>query len=503
MIGSYGAKAIKGDYIGFTFNGVHSSDLGIVRVSDGSRYTNDLLPVLMDKRSQQGQGSASWDGVPYFGSNYTQKNFELNIAYDRVNEADMVAMQRLFGDKTPHYLWFDENPYKQYLVKIAAPPQFKWVCFDETNNGGEARYYKGEGNLRFVSYVPYARARVPFLDSSIDEVHLKYQYGEPLYRRIKVAKPAHIFKSTQETVFKLYYDFEPSLTSPPQGEIDKWIYQNGEWISSEAALAEDIDNDGTISSQNNIILGDGIWLDPKKILRKVPFIEGGLTGDGATYYLDNLANKYLIDENTVKRVDNESAVFPIFLNTTHITSINVEEGVNGPQYFIYLKDKLTLESFYNFEEWKAASHLRYINFDNTRDYDIFYSTDKHSYAFIYNAGDIEAPLYLTWVNNTNHFDGDVIELYSLDDFNNGRLDRDHCLGWLEIGAFDLTGQGIVIDSKLKNLKQLGTNNIITGTIYTEYHTKGDFFKIPATDDTYVIISKNKKSYKIEHPHLYY
>jgi hypothetical protein len=37
------------DYIGFTFNGVHSSDLGIMRVSDGSRYNDSLLPTIQDK----------------------------------------------------------------------------------------------------------------------------------------------------------------------------------------------------------------------------------------------------------------------------------------------------------------------------------------------------------------------------------------------------------------------------------------------------------------------
>jgi hypothetical protein len=36
----------KGDYMGFTYNGSHSSDLGIVRVSNGSRFDENLLPTL-------------------------------------------------------------------------------------------------------------------------------------------------------------------------------------------------------------------------------------------------------------------------------------------------------------------------------------------------------------------------------------------------------------------------------------------------------------------------
>jgi hypothetical protein len=36
----------KGDYMGFTYNNTHSSALGIVRVSDGSRFNENLLPTI-------------------------------------------------------------------------------------------------------------------------------------------------------------------------------------------------------------------------------------------------------------------------------------------------------------------------------------------------------------------------------------------------------------------------------------------------------------------------
>jgi hypothetical protein len=39
-------RCIKGDFIGFTLGNIHSSELGLVRVSDGSRYNEDLLPPL-------------------------------------------------------------------------------------------------------------------------------------------------------------------------------------------------------------------------------------------------------------------------------------------------------------------------------------------------------------------------------------------------------------------------------------------------------------------------
>jgi phage-related protein len=60
---------LKGDYIGFTFNGVHSSDLGIVRVSNGSRFDENLLPTIKDKTVEV----SGRDGAYYFGSQYTQR----------------------------------------------------------------------------------------------------------------------------------------------------------------------------------------------------------------------------------------------------------------------------------------------------------------------------------------------------------------------------------------------------------------------------------------------
>jgi len=39
-------SVLRGDYIGFSYNGIHSSDLGIVRVSEGSRFNENLLPTM-------------------------------------------------------------------------------------------------------------------------------------------------------------------------------------------------------------------------------------------------------------------------------------------------------------------------------------------------------------------------------------------------------------------------------------------------------------------------
>lgn len=162
-------RCIKGDYIGFTFGGVHSSELGLMRVSDGSRYSQDLLPPLQDKVAQVN----GRDGVVYFGSQYNTRPIKVPVAFDNMTEESFNQLKKLLQDKKPKYLWFDETPYKQWLVKAANAQNFKWICFDESHNGKEKRIYKGEGTLEFSCFSPYAESRVTFLDEPIDLVIFK------------------------------------------------------------------------------------------------------------------------------------------------------------------------------------------------------------------------------------------------------------------------------------------------------------------------------------------
>lgn len=168
-------RSIKGDFIGFTFGGVHSSELGLVRISDGSRYNEDLLPPLQDKKAQ----IAGRDGEAYFGSQYMTKPIKVPVAFDNMNEKSFSQLRRLLSNKTPQILKFDENPYKQWLVKSASAQSFKWLCFDDTKNrGSETRIYKGEGVLEFNCFNVCANSNILYLDDAIES----YDNGKPKYR---------------------------------------------------------------------------------------------------------------------------------------------------------------------------------------------------------------------------------------------------------------------------------------------------------------------------------
>lgn len=118
---------MNGDFLGFSFDGIHSSRLGITRVSNGDRYNESLTPEIEDKIiSVPGE-----DGSYFFGSLYRNKTITVSIAFDSLNESQFRQLRKLLSTKKPGQLIFDERPYKVYTAKIASPPQLNYICFDE------------------------------------------------------------------------------------------------------------------------------------------------------------------------------------------------------------------------------------------------------------------------------------------------------------------------------------------------------------------------------------
>lgn len=171
-------------FVGLTYNGVHSSTLGLYRVSDGSRYNEDLLPSFSDKTSER----TGADGMYFFGSSYQQRNWSIEFAFDHVTKEQITTIKRILGAgmQEPKVLIFDEDrdwsehmgitssteelPIQKYfLAKVAQPPQLKTLCFDELDDNGEIiEIYKGELTIEFISYTPFGYGKTNFfkLDSS-------------------------------------------------------------------------------------------------------------------------------------------------------------------------------------------------------------------------------------------------------------------------------------------------------------------------------------------------
>ena len=161
-------SVLDGDFIGFSFDDVHSSDLGVLRVSDGSRYNEYLLPTSQDVTVQVPGG----DGTYYFGSYYTGKPFPISIAFDSLTEEQLRKLRQTFTLKKIGRLIFDEAPYKYYMAKVVSQPQLKYICFGRP---GEPRVYKGEGTIQFMAYYPYAKSTHLSLKDSEGNFYKEFQ----------------------------------------------------------------------------------------------------------------------------------------------------------------------------------------------------------------------------------------------------------------------------------------------------------------------------------------
>lgn len=134
------------DYTGFTFNGIHTSQLGLVRVSAGSRYQRNLLPSFQNFTETDG----SIDGTYYFGNSNKSKNFNIDLAFDSVTEEELQEISQWLSVDIGELI-FDELPFKKYYARVDSSPTMQYIPFYEKGN----RIYKGEISFNFVCYDPY------------------------------------------------------------------------------------------------------------------------------------------------------------------------------------------------------------------------------------------------------------------------------------------------------------------------------------------------------------
>ena len=144
------------DFTGFSFNGVHSSMLGIVRVSNGNRFEANLLPSLNDITTEVPGG----DGTYFYRTNYRKYDMTFNIAFEDMDENQFRFLRSFYISNGLFNLILDENPYKVYKAKGKGLNNIKFVPFAASNN----RRYSGEGTLSFEIYEGTAKSRFKYTD---------------------------------------------------------------------------------------------------------------------------------------------------------------------------------------------------------------------------------------------------------------------------------------------------------------------------------------------------
>ena len=215
------------DFVGFSFEPygeslVHSSDLNILRVSDGSRYGINLLPTMKEQTADVPGG----DGTYWWDTTYTQTQFGINIAFDSLTEQNLRRIKQIFGGKKLGKLVFDETPYKYWVVKVTGTPTLRFVSFNESGN----RIYKGEGTLNFTAYFPYAMSTIKYADEAtgarfanqgewIDSLGLKSSISatgvsNTNFDTMNSSKKIYVFNPGDLEVYpKFYFGLSNSITS--------------------------------------------------------------------------------------------------------------------------------------------------------------------------------------------------------------------------------------------------------------------------------------------------
>ena len=244
---------ISGDYIGFSYNGIHSSDLGIVRTSNGSRFDENLLPTMQDKTVQVPGG----DGTYYFGSYFTQRQIPVSFAFDNLTEEQIARLKALFGDKKIHNLIFDELPFKTWRAKVTGTATLKHIVFSE---GETNRVYKGEGTVQFTCYQPYALCEKKWLDdyanySNIDEWKMASRMKETSngYDAVNGADSINLYNAGDiESHFQLGINFTNNKISASKMYISGNVNSQIGWSEIEA---QNGDSYIKINSELNLIEG--------------------------------------------------------------------------------------------------------------------------------------------------------------------------------------------------------------------------------------------------------
>lgn len=334
---------MKGDFTGFKINGIHSSDLGITRIADGDRYDETLIPDLEDKTVE----IPGNDGSYYYGSYFKPREFKINVAFDHLTNPQFRRLRQLTSNRRLFPLVFDEAPYKVYMVKASAPPEFHYICFDEAkitySNIGQEDYidgsidhidhssnqsemiYKGEGDLTFTAYNPFGYAPYKTLDEyreeydNVDEWAETSSLKETLSgydtyqnRQIQVYNPGDI-----STPFKLYIPFNndsvPGLTIELKDETNTAVIEG-----ARLQLDEITKETGSVVDPTGIVINT-----------KNGLVEGAVkdqTNDKITIYSTMLYNQYATVGNFFRiPTGTEGAPFAGVLNISEdITGIEID-----------------------------------------------------------------------------------------------------------------------------------------------------------------------------------
>lgn len=260
------------DFTGFYFDNVHSSAYGLVRTSDGSRYTEGLIPEFEDREIELVGG----DGSLYEGRRFKKTPFTIEVAFDHMTETQLRDLRKWLGTDELKPFRFDERPYKTYWVKPSRKPELTYVCFmEEDENYEEGTYigsssdthkiriYKGEGELEFTAYDPYAYC----VDRTTDIISGRWINYIEKQNEFKLLDESELRKEKEFFMNALGKEYQENSEGYPVF-LNKINWQNsdsynplvegGEDLSNEWGVAVDLKDSYALQDYNTFTFGAAI-----------------------------------------------------------------------------------------------------------------------------------------------------------------------------------------------------------------------------------------------------
>lgn len=301
----------KGEiYLTFVFDGIDSTQIGVVSVSDGSTYDTPILPTFTDN-SLEVDG---YDGRYYFNTRITQKDFTYNCFIDNLSAFQFDQLKSWIRPKKIGKLIRPEEPYRYYWVKVSSVDNLGNIPLTHPDTGGVS--YTGNFSVTFTT------------------IGQSCGYGMFYYQDdLKYYEYRDIFDGTQDYYYDtgLLYKEEmlPLHVTRTAGTWDPQIYNPGTYrskirlqitpsadiASGVITLTNETIGDVGIVNLNNLKKGDNLvidWGNNTYILNDNVDYTENVHGD----------IMYLQPRNYVEKLDNASIA-----NDGNVTSISFDPSV--------------------------------------------------------------------------------------------------------------------------------------------------------------------------------
>ena len=168
------------DFIDIKFGDKWASEFNLVVVSKGDRYT----PPMYGNINSNTSTVAGKRGVYKWKTQYNEKIFTVNIAFDSVPAQSLNDIKRWLNPNKVQKLIFSDEPYKFYYACLNTDPGFEYLAFIEGEEkvvGGRkviSGVYKGELTLEFNAIDGVAYNDTPNFESVEIGPNLTYENSE-------------------------------------------------------------------------------------------------------------------------------------------------------------------------------------------------------------------------------------------------------------------------------------------------------------------------------------